>query len=125
MKLRRSEQFRRGPGPLLWSVLVTALACTAPDAPGRRPVHDPWEGRGRECVRPFLGRGSPYREAEASELPDPLLDSVLAESHLTMTAAGLGPLVTRALKGKLEQGPLSLELLALRQDLGMRLISLE
>lgn len=77
-------------------------------------------------MRPSLGRDSPYRElASGHPEDDPALASVPAEAARTIRAAGLGPWVARALAGARAGGLPSLELLLTRQELDMRLISLE
>lgn len=122
MNLRLGTQLRA----LLSLTLACSLwACAAQNAPSRAPTRDPWEGRGRECVRPFLGRGSPYSELPSVASDESLLSEVPAEAYRTMLAAGLSPMVARALADSRQHAPMSVEMLATRQDLGMRLISLE
>ena len=65
LKLRRGEQFEAGVVALLCALVLAA--CAAGDAHARKPVQDPWQGRGRECVRPFLGRAVAFLEYEAYE----------------------------------------------------------
>jgi hypothetical protein len=99
------------------------VGCAA--RPPRPAAVDPWLGRGRECVRPFVGRDSPYSELPESAGEQTRLAQVPAEAARTMRAAGLSALVARALEGAAGGGKMTVERLALRQDLGMRLISLE
>lgn len=125
MNLRHGEQFLAKLGGLLCCSLALG-ACAAGDPHARKPVQDPWQGRGRECVRPFLGRGSPYSETARFEASDePLLASVPPVAHRTMVAAGLSAMVAKLLKGNQVGTAMTVEMLAVRQDLGMRLISLE
>jgi len=109
--------------------LVTTGAttsCAASEQTTRVPGLDPWTGRGQECVRPFVGRNSPYGEVlDETNEDDPVLAAVPPEARRTMHAAGLGPLVARALRGAAQPSPPSIDMLITRQDLGMRLISLE
>lgn len=100
------------------------LGCAAREGRTRPPERDPWEGRGRECVRPFLGRGGPYGELDSPPVDEPLLASVPPEAHRTMLAAGLSGVVGQALRDA-RSGGMTVETLSRRQDLGMRLISLE
>jgi hypothetical protein len=100
--------------------------CGRQEPSARVPVHDPWEGRGQECVRPFVGRDSPYSEVlGGADDDDPVLSSVPPEAGRTMRAAGLSAMVARALAGARAPAPPSVDMLVTRQDLGMRLISLE
>lgn len=94
----------------------TGLPRTKPGQP------DPWEGRGLECVRPFVARDSPYAEG-ADDSDAALLATVPAEAARTMRAAGLSSMVSRALEKR--GGELDLQKVALRQNLSLRLISLE
>jgi hypothetical protein len=108
----------------LVAVCLAACGSRAPSARTAGP--DPWEGRGRECVRPLVSRDSPYSELfSESEHEDPILTRVPAEAGRTMRAAGLSPLVARALHALEPHAHVSLDMLLTRQDLGMRLISLE
>ncbi|HEY6880511.1 MAG TPA: hypothetical protein VI299_20950 [Polyangiales bacterium] len=108
---------------LVLILMLSALGCGRVPKPLKPGEVDPWEGRGRECVRPFVARDSPYAEREEGDGDLALLASVPPEAARTMRAAGLSALVSRAL-GK-RGGPLTLDKLALRQDLSLRLISLE
>jgi hypothetical protein len=110
----------------LFSLLLGLGACAARTPIAQSSDHDPWEGRGRECVRPFVGRDSPYGEVLGeSSREDLILATVPPEAGRTMRAAGLSPLVARALSAATEHARPSLDMLLTRQDLGMRLISLE
>ena len=100
------------------------IACAAPK-PARTPEErDPWEGRGTECVRAFLGKDSPYGEPVLRSIDDALLANVPAEARRTARAAGLEPLIASALERAHDAEP-SVALLSTKQDLGLRLISLE
>lgn len=107
--------------------LVLVVACGSHERGARVSPNDPWAGRGQECVRPFVGRDSPYGEVLtwAGEGDDPVLASVPPEAGRTMQAAGLSTMVARALEGARATTRPSVEMLVTRQDLGMRLISLE
>jgi hypothetical protein len=103
-------------------LLLQAACGTRPPAnPG---AHDPWEGRGRECVRAFLGKDSPTAELSPRELDEAGLAQVPAEARRTAQAAGIEPLLAAALSHAKGAEP-TLQLLTLKQDLGLRLISLE
>jgi hypothetical protein len=99
------------------------VGCSGMPKPLKPGAVDPWEGRGRECVRPFVARQSLYAEAAEGEGDPSLLATVPPEAARTMRAAGLSALVSRALEKR--GAALTLDALALRQDLSMRLISLE
>ncbi|MET0285954.1 MAG: hypothetical protein ABW352_15840 [Polyangiales bacterium] len=102
--------------------MLLVAGCTG--LPKTKPGQaDPWEGRGNECVRPFVGRDSPYAEGVEGEGDAALLATVPAEAARTMRAAGLSHLVSRALEKR--GGALDIHKVALRQDLSLRLISLE
>ncbi|MDB4976436.1 MAG: hypothetical protein JWN48_4777 [Myxococcaceae bacterium] len=100
-------------------------ACGASQHAARTSGQSPWAGRGQECVRPFVGRDSPYGEVLEQAVEDAVLKLVPAEAARTMRAAGLSLLVALALRGTAQQARPSIEMLVTRQDLGMRLISLE
>jgi len=110
----------------LFLVALASTGCAAGEHTARGPEPDPWAGRGRECVRPFVGRDSPYSELlRKADEADPVLAAVPPEASRTMRAADLAPLVARALKGAARHARPSIDALVTRQDLGMRLISLE
>lgn len=75
-------------------------------------------------MRPFLGRDSPYGELTSPPVDEPLLETVPPDAHRTMLAAGLSGMVGEALRDARAPG-MTVETLSRRQDLGMRLISLE
>ena len=112
-------------------VVPVLLLCFALDACGTsklpaHPVRSAWEGRGQECVRPFVSRGSPYSDAlEGTSMDDAVLASVPPEAGRTVRAAGLSRMVARALTEADQGGGPTLDQLATRQEVGMRLISLE
>jgi hypothetical protein len=104
-----------------------ATACLLSLAGCARHVQrdDPrWQGRGRECVRPFVGRDSPYAELASRQEDEAILASVPPEASRTMRAARLSTMVARALAAEPSAKP-TLETVLTRQELGMRLISLE
>ncbi|HEX6239400.1 MAG TPA: hypothetical protein VFZ61_00850, partial [Polyangiales bacterium] len=90
----------------------------------KTPTPDPWAGRGRECVRAFLGKDSPYGELSGQPVEDAVLDQVPNEARRTARAAGLEPLIASALR-RAREAHTPLDLVILKQDLGLRLISLE
>jgi hypothetical protein len=105
---------------------LSLAACRPGSSQTASGVRDPWQGRGRECVRAFLGENSPYSQSFAADVDDPVLDAVPAEARRTLSAAGIAPLVAAALREVQAPGhQASVTFLAVRQDLGMRLISLE
>jgi hypothetical protein len=112
---------------LLAPLLICALsgeACASSRKKTAEPrERDPWAGRGEECVRAFLGQ-APDRELAFQTIDDPLLTRLPAEARRTARAAGIEPLVAAALHKAQETEP-TLALLSLKQDLGLRLISLE
>ena len=107
-------------------LLLTVSACATRTPAAVPPERDPWQGRGRECVRPFVGRNSPYSELSSDDSRGAsLLATIPPEVGRTITAAGLAVLVSRALSAASPPQRLTVEVLVTRQDLGMRLISLE
>jgi hypothetical protein len=111
---------------LLLLLGLAAQACAASRAQESATARGRWEGRGRECVRAFLGRGSPYQELSIEPTDDALLDPVPSEARRTARAAGLEPLIVSALRERRDTGSsASVAFLAAKQDLGLRLISLE
>lgn len=84
-----------------------------------------WQGRGRECVRAFLGKESPYQEPIESGVEDPLLSSVPPEARRTAKAAGIERMVADALRVSRSGEAATLERVMVRQDLNMRVVSLE
>jgi hypothetical protein len=76
-------------------------------------------------VRAFLGKASPYKEPLEADLTSSILESVPPEARRTARAAGIERLVAQALERSKADEPLSLELVMVRQDLNMRVISLE
>jgi hypothetical protein len=106
------------------TVFIALFALGCGGLPKTRPGQpDPWEGRGQECVRPFVARESPYAEVADGDADAALLSVVPPEAARTMRAAGLSSMVARALEKR--GGGLDVHKLALRQDLSLRLISLE
>lgn len=112
------------------SVAVSCVSSLLLQACGTKPPanpadeHDPWEGRGRECVRAFLGKDRPSAEPSARPIDEASLAVVPAEARRTAQAAGIEPLIAAALTQAKGAEP-TLQLLTLKQDLGLRLISLE
>jgi hypothetical protein len=111
---------------LALSLALVAQACGASRGKDTRDEHDRWRGRGDECVRAFLGKSSGYRELPFDPVEDPLLDPVPPEARRTARAAGLERLIVTALREHRTAGDTaSVALVAAKQDLGLRLISLE
>ncbi|MET0342980.1 MAG: hypothetical protein ABW252_18380 [Polyangiales bacterium] len=120
-----SATFRKLARVLVGAIFALSLGCGERGARATGAERDPWSGRGRECVRPFVSRDGPYGERGGiEEIDDPRLAAVPPEAARTMRAAGLAPLVSRALAGA-SLRERSIDTLMTRQDLGMRLISLE
>jgi hypothetical protein len=114
------------PGLVLLALSVLGPACTHSRTQQTGAGRDRWEGRGRECVRAFVGKDSPYRELPFQPIEDPLLDPVPPEARRTARAAGLEPLIVSALRERLAAGSTAtVAFVAAKQDLGLRLISLE
>jgi hypothetical protein len=114
------------PGLVLLALSVLGPACTHSRTQQTSAGRDRWEGRGRECVRAFVGKDSPYRELPFQPIEDPLLDPVPPEARRTARAAGLEPLIVSALRERLAAGSTAtVAFVAAKQDLGLRLISLE
>lgn len=111
--------------PALLSIVLCVSACGGHSSPKPTQRSDSWSGRGRECVRAFLGRESAYAELGEAEQRDPILDTIPIEARRTILAAGLSRLASNVLHEAGTPSALSLTLLAHRQDLNMRLISLE
>lgn len=133
----------------LWAAAwALTSACRPVATPPTQAVPNRWQGRGRECVRPFLAHDSPYvpppprashahpaarapdmdvrapaPDFEGAALP---LDGVPPDARRTVRAAELEALVAATLEEAHRSGRSpSVQFLATRQDLGMRLISLE
>jgi len=110
------------------SVTVGApLSGCAAHKPAKQPSeYSAWEGRGRECVRPFVNRATAYSDGpDAAEADVPALASVPPEAGRTIRAARISRIVARALTAAQQGENLTVEHLITRQELGMRLISLE
>lgn len=75
-------------------------------------------------MRAFLGKDSPYAELSFRRGDEALLARVPAEARRTALAAGVEPLVAAALAHARDSEP-TLAFLSVKQDLGLRLISLE
>jgi hypothetical protein len=113
-------------GLALLALGLFGQACAPNQAQQTGAGRDRWEGRGRECVRAFVGKNSPYRELPFQPIEDPLLDPVPPEARRTARAAGLEPLIVSALRERQAAGSTAtVPFVAAKQDLGLRLISLE
>jgi hypothetical protein len=120
----------RAPTRLLVAAILTValpLGACAANRPAKEPSeYSSWEGRGRECVRPFVNRASAYSDGVGTAESDvPALASVPPEAGRTVRAARISRMVARALAGAAASEKPTIEHLITRQELGMRLISLE
>ncbi|MFT3926869.1 MAG: hypothetical protein QM778_30265 [Myxococcales bacterium] len=100
-------------------------SCAGLNAAKRKADEERWQGRGAECVRAFLGKESPYQPPSENGPPDPILSAVPPEARRTAKAAGIEGLVADALRLAQAGDAARLERLEVRQDLNMRVVSLE
>lgn len=121
---RQALRLALAPWTFSWIVAASTTGCAGSPRSAPEEAHDRWSGRGRECVRSFLGKDSPYGELVEGAADAALLADVPPEARRTASAAAIEPMVAAVLARAAEQPP-SLELLSLKQDLGLRLISLE
>ncbi len=131
------KQFARA---TIWSLAVLLLVqgvtgCASsparPDArrAGDRALKLTSRARGAACLRPQLGQDSPYRLPLAGPVLDPQLTPFLAdvpaELRRTLLAAGLEPLLAELRREQARSDTLTLPLLAMKQELNVRLNALE